>query len=109
MPSRSGTGGVGPAEPAGCPAEYVPSAASGEPVPNTCVTSLVVFSSSMSAAPTPAKAQPARVNATHGAGVFFWPPVTSVGRGSLVPVGSVQYLNAELKLTPVLASLSKNS
>src|SRR3954451_2381341 len=110
MPSRSVTARLRPCEPAGCAAEYVPSAASGEPAPNTCVTSLVVFSSSRSAAPTPPKSQPARVNATHGAGVFFWPAVTSVGSGSrLASVGSVQYLNAELKPTPLAASLSKNS
>jgi arabinogalactan endo-1,4-beta-galactosidase len=50
------------------------------------------------------------VNATHGAGVFFWPPVISVGSGSrFASVGSVQYLKAELKPTPLAASRSKNS
>jgi hypothetical protein len=32
--------------------------------------------------------------------VFFPPVVISVGAGSAVPLGSVQYLNAELKVDP---------
>jgi hypothetical protein len=40
------------------------------------------------------------VYGTHGAGVFFPPVVMSVGAVSAVPLGSVQYLNAELKVDP---------
>src|SRR5689334_23696927 len=76
----------------------VASAASGEPAPNTCVMSDVVFSSSMFAVPTPPKSQPARVYATHGAGAVFWPSDTMFGNGSAGPsTASVQYLNALLK------------
>ena len=73
---------------------------SGEPVPNTFVMSpeafVAVFSSSMFAVPTPPTSQPARVNGTHGAGVFLPPSVTMFGFGSNVAsTGSVQYLNDE--------------
>ncbi len=71
---------------------------SGEPLPKTRVMSPVAaveaFSSSMFAVPTPPTSQPARVNGTQGAGVFFCPSVIMFGSGS--PVGStgfVQYLN----------------
>ena len=76
----------------------VASAASGEPAPNTCVMSDVVFSSSMFAVPTPPKSQPARVYAAQGAGVVFCPSLTMFGSGSFAgSTGSVQYLNPELK------------
>jgi hypothetical protein len=82
--------------------------ASGEVEPNTSVTSEVVFSSSMSAVPIPAKSQPAWVNGTHGAGVFSPPVVISVGVSSAVEeVGSVQYLNAELKPEPCVSEGSE--
>ena len=59
-----------------------------------------VFSSSMFASEIAPKSQPARVNGTHGAGVFFCPSVTMFGNGSLTPVvsstRSVQYLKALL-------------
>ncbi len=71
---------------------------SGDPAPNTRVMSPVAevdaFSNSMFAVPTPPTSQPARVNGTHGAGVFLPPVVTMFGSGS--PTGStalVQYLN----------------
>src|SRR5689334_16182903 len=71
---------------------------------NTLAKSLEVFSSSMLAAPSPAKSQPARVNATHGAGVFALPPLPAVSWLNVVspptPTGSVQYLNAEVKSEP---------
>ena len=55
---------------------------------------VAVFSSSMFAVPTPPTSQPARVNGTHGAGVFLPPrSVTMFGFGSSVAsTGSVQYL-----------------
>src|SRR5689334_10336183 len=73
---------------------------SGELAPETRVMSPVafveVFSSSMLAVPTPPTSQPARVNGTHGAGVFFPPSVTMFGFGSSVAsTWSVQYLNDE--------------
>jgi hypothetical protein len=40
-------------------------------VANVFGSSLVSFSNSMSAEPMPAKSQPARVNATHGAAVLI--------------------------------------
>ena len=56
---------------------------------------MLVFSSSMLAVPTPPTSQPARVNGTHGAGVFRAPSVIMFGFGSFVAsTGSVQYLKA---------------
>src|SRR5205823_7573099 len=74
---------------------------SGEPVPKTFVMSpdafVAVFSSSMFAVPTPPTSHPARVNGTHGAGVFLPVSVTMFGLESAVPfvssTRSVQYLN----------------
>ena len=63
----------------------------------------------MSAAPTPAKSQPCVVYETHGQ-VFLPPLVISVGVLSAdAEVGSVQYLNAELKPEPLLADGSENT
>ena len=68
------------------------------------------FSNSMSAEPTPAKSHPARVNEAHGAGVLIPSgllalagPWISVNSGSLVLVGSVQYVNSDLVLVPDFA------
>ena len=55
-----------------------------------------MFSSSRLAVPTPPTSQPARVNGTHGAGVFFWPSVIMFGSespGEAVVTGAVQYWN----------------
>lgn len=60
------------------------------------VALVLVFSSSMLAYEKAPTEQPARVNVTHGAGVFCWPVVIMLGKPSLI--GSVQYENAELKL-----------
>jgi hypothetical protein len=80
------------------------------PPGNAWVTSLDVFSSSMSAAPIPAKSQPCEVYGTHGAGVFLPPVVIRVGLLSAVAeVGSVQYLNAELKPEPLASDGSENT
>ena len=58
----------------------------------------VVFSSSMFAVPTPPTSHPARVNGTHGAGVFFCPSVIMLGSGSLTAsTTSFQYLNVDEK------------
>ncbi len=47
---------------------------------------------------------------THGAGVFLPPVVIKVGLLSAVAdVGSVQYLNAELKPEPLLVAGSENT
>lgn len=51
--------------------DQLPNAYWDELGPYTLATSLVSFSNSMSAELTPAKSQPARVNATHGAGVLI--------------------------------------
>jgi len=50
--------------------DQLPNAYWDELAPYTFLRSLVSFSNSMSAEPTPAKSHPARVNATHGAGVL---------------------------------------
>ena len=78
--------------------------------PYTFLRSLVSFSNSISAELTPAKSQPARVNAAHGAGVLtplglfaLAAPWISVYSGSLLLVGSVQYVNNEVVLVPDLA------
>src|SRR2546427_11866167 len=89
---------------------------SGEPVPNASDMSpngpVPVFSSSMFASETAPKSHPARVNGTHGAGVFFCPSVTMFGNGSFAPVESstrsVQYLNALLKAATLLGGWSKS-
>ena len=67
-------------------------------MPNTEVMSPFVFSSSMSAIENAPTSQPARVNGTHGAGVFFCPSVIRFGSGSLLDTGSVQYVNADGKV-----------
>ena len=91
--------------------DQLPNANCAELASYTFDTSLVSFSNSMSAEPTPAKSQPARVNATHGAGVLtpsglveLAAPWINVNSGSaLLLVWSVQYLNSEVVLVPDLA------
>ncbi len=60
---------------------------------------ITLFSSSMFAVPTPPTSQPARVNGTHGAGVFL--PVSAIMFGfesSAPSTGAVQYLNDDVKV-----------
>ena len=90
--------------------DQLPNANCGEFAPYTLDTSVVSFSNSMSAEPTPAKSQPARVNDAHGAGVLIpsglpelAAPWISVNSGSVLLVGSVQYLNSEVVLVPDFA------
>ncbi len=66
----------------------------GEPAPNT-VARLPLFSSSMLAVDTPPTLHPARVNGTHGAGVFL--PLAVTLLKAPVPILSVQYWNALAK------------
>ena len=68
------------------------------------VAAVEAFSSSMFAVPTPPTSQPARVNGTHGAGVFFCPSVIMFG--SVLFTGStgfVQYLNELVNAGTLLA------
>src|SRR5262245_61023866 len=53
-----------------CPGLAATSAASGEPAPNTVGMSMAVFSNTVLAAATIPTSQPARVNATQGAGAM---------------------------------------
>jgi hypothetical protein len=66
----------------------------GELAPNTLVTSpaelVLVFSSSMLAMLNAPTSQPARVNGTHGAGVFVPRLVIKLNAESVVLTGSVQ-------------------
>ena len=68
--------------------------------PNVLLTSLVVFSSSMSAMPTAPKLQPARVKETQGAGMFEPSGCTRFGTVEvpLADTVSVQYWNVLGKL-----------
>src|ERR1044071_10175730 len=105
MPTKSVCARFRAAVPAGAAFDASASFHSGELTPNTFVMSpagpVPVFSSSMFASDTAPKSQPARVNGTHGAGVFFGEPlspVTMFGSGSsgvalTSSVRSVQYLN----------------
>src|SRR5438094_7639605 len=106
MPTKSVSDFARAAVPDGAAFDATASFHSGDPVPKASLMSpkgpVPVFSNSILAADTPPKSQPARVNGTQGAGVFFWPSETILGNGSLTPVvsstRSVQYLNAVLKV-----------
>src|SRR6478736_1647871 len=74
---------------------------SDDPWPKTCVMSpvesVLLFSSSMFAVPTPPTSQPARVKGTHGAGVVA--PVSVIMFGFVSATGStglVQYLDDDV-------------
>ena len=63
----------------------------------------------MFAVPTPPTSQPARVNGTHGAGVFFCPSVIMFGSGSSTAVDRVvQYLNELVKSRTSRPALKKS-
>src|SRR5207245_6301558 len=104
MPTKSVSAFARAAVPDGAAFDATAALHSGEPVPNTSDMSpngpVPVFSSSMFASETAPKSQPARVNGTQGAGVFFCPSVIMLGNGSFAPVESstlsVQYLKAVL-------------
>ncbi len=104
MPTKSVNALARAAVPGGAAFEATASLHSGDPVVNASDMSpngpVPMFSSSMFASETAPKSQPARVNGTQGAGVFFCPSVIMFGNGSVVPVESstrsVQYLNAVL-------------
>src|SRR5207253_9934851 len=111
IPTKSVSAFARAAVPDGAAFEANASLHSGEPVPNASDMSpkgpVPVFSSSMFASEIAPKSQPARVNGTHGAGVFFCASVTMFGNGSFAPVESstrsVQYLNAVLNAGILLA------
>src|SRR3954452_1771693 len=87
---------------------------SGDGLPNTFVMSplgvVLVFSSSMLAIENAPTSQPARVNGTHGAGVFFCPSVIRFGSGSFSVTGSVQYVNADVPpAAPLVVSIEPSA
>src|SRR3954453_21164806 len=89
-------------------------ACSPDGLPNTFVMSplafVFVFSSSMFAIENAPTSQPARVNGTHGAGVFFCPSVIRLGSVSLSVTGSVQYVNADVPPAgPLLVSIEPSA
>jgi hypothetical protein len=75
--------------------------ASGEPEPNTVVTSAPVFSNSMLAMETAPTLHPARVNGTQGTGAFLPDAVSRLKVGSATAFTmSVQYVNEVVNVEP---------